>query len=52
MLDFDRRVIIVYGIPPSDDISTSSRVGHDISKLRLHFSKILAEDESVSLCKA
>ncbi len=43
---------MVYGIPPSDDPSPSSRVGYDTSKLRLHFSKILAEDESVSECKA
>ncbi len=43
---------MVYGIPPSDDPSPSSRVEYDISKLRLYLSKILAEDESVSVCKA
>ncbi len=52
MLDFDHRDIMVYGIPASDDPSPSTRVEHDISKLRLYFSKILAEDESVSVCKA
>ncbi len=52
MLDFDRRAIMVYGIPPSDDPSPSTRVEYDISKLRLYFSKILAEDEFVSVCKA
>ncbi len=30
----------------------STRVEHDISKLRMYFRKILAEDESVSVCKA
>ncbi len=44
MLDFDRRAIMVYGIPPSDDPSPSTRVEYD--------SKILAEGESVSVCKA
>ncbi len=48
MLDFDRRAIMVYGIPPSDDPCPSTRVEYEISKLRLYFSKILAEYESVS----
>ncbi len=52
MLDFDRRGIMVDGIPPSGDPSPSTRVEYDISKLRLYFSKVLAEDESVSVCKA
>ncbi len=52
MLDFDHRAIMVYGIPASDDPSPSTRVEHDISKLRMYFIKILAEDESVSVCKA
>ncbi len=52
MLDFDRRAIMVYGIPPSGDPSTSTRAEYEISKLRLYFSKILAEYESVSECKA
>ncbi len=52
MLDFDHRAIMVYGIPASDDPSPSTWVEHDISKLRLYFSQILAEDESVSVCKA
>ncbi len=52
MLDFDHRAIMVYGILASDDPSPSTRVEHDISKLRLYFSKTLAEDESVSVCKA
>ncbi len=52
MLDFDRRAIMAYGIPPSDDPSPSTRVEYDIPKLRLYFSKLLAEDESVSMCKA
>ncbi len=43
---------MVYGIPHSDDPSPSTRVEYNISKLRLYFSKILAEDESVSVCKA
>ncbi len=42
----------MYGISPSDDPSHSSRVEHDKSKFRLSFSKILAEDKSVSVCKA
>ncbi len=42
----------MYGISPSDDPSHSSRVEHGISKFRLSFSKILAEDKSVSVCKA
>ncbi len=42
MLDFDRRAIIVYGISPSEDPPPLSRC----------FSKILAENESVSVCKA
>ncbi len=52
MLDFDHRAIMVYDIPASEDPSPSIRVEHDISKLRLYFRKILAEDESVSVCKA
>ncbi len=52
MLDFDNRAIMVYGIPALGDPSPSTRVEHDISKLRRYFSKILAEDESVSVCKA
>ncbi len=52
MLDFDRRAIIVYGISPSEDPPPLSRVEHDISKLKLCFSKILVENESVSVCKA
>ncbi len=52
MLDFDHRAIMVYGIPASDDLSPSTRVEHDISKLRMCFSKILAEDESLPVCKA
>ncbi len=52
MLDFDHRAIMVHGIPPSDDPSPSSRVEYGIPKLRLYFSKVLAEDESVSVCKA
>ncbi len=52
MLGFDHRAIMVYGIPASDDPSSSAQVEHDISKLRMYFSKILAEDESVSVCKA
>ncbi len=50
MVVFDRRVIMVYGIPPSDDPSPSSLVEYEISKLRLYFSKILAEDETASVC--
>ncbi len=50
MVDFDRRVIMVYGIPPSDGPSPSSLVAHEISKLRLYFKKKLAEDETVSVC--
>ncbi len=49
MLDFDHRAIMVYGIPASDDPSPSTRVEHDISKLRLYFSKTMAEDDSVSV---
>ncbi len=52
LLDFDRRAIMIYGIPPSDDPSPSIHVGYDMSKLRLYFSTILAEDESVPECKA
>ncbi len=52
MLDFDHRAIMVYDIPASDDPSPSTRVEHDISKLRMHFSKILAEDVSVSVYNA
>ncbi len=52
MLDFDHRAIMVYGIPASDDPSPSTRVEHDISKLRMYFCKILTKDESVSVCKA
>ncbi len=52
MLESDYQVIIGYGIPSSDDPSSSSRVEHEISKLRLYFSTILAEDETVSMCKA
>ncbi len=52
MLVFNRRAIMVSGISPSDDPSPSTRVENDISKLRLYFSKVLAEDESVSVCKA
>ncbi len=48
MLDFDSGAIMVYGIPASADPSPSTRVEYDISKLRLYFSKVLAEDESVS----
>ncbi len=51
MLDFDRRAIMVYGIPPSDDLAPLPWVEYDISKLRLYFSKVLSEDESVSVCK-
>ncbi len=40
------------GTSPSDDPSYSSRVQHVISKFRLYFSKILAEDESLSVCRA
>ncbi len=43
---------MVYGIPASNDPSPSTRVEHDISKLSMYFSKILTEDESVSVCKA
>ncbi len=50
MVDFDRRVIMVYGISTSDDPSPSSLVEYEISKLRLYFSKILAEDETASVC--
>ncbi len=42
MLDFDRRAIIVYGISPSEDPPP----------LSLCFSTILAENESVSVCRA
>ncbi len=52
MLDFDHRAIMVYGIPASNDPSPSTRVEHDISKLRMYISTILTEDESVSVCKA
>ncbi len=52
MLDFDRRAIMLYGIPASDDPSPSTRVEYDISKLRLYFTKVLAEDESVSVCNS
>ncbi len=52
MLDFDRRAIMEYGILASDDPSPSTRVEHNIPKLRLHFSKVLAKDEFVSVCKA
>ncbi len=52
MLDFDHRAIMVYGIPASDDPSPSTRVEHNISKPRMCFSKILAEDVSVSVCKS
>ncbi len=41
-LDFDRRAIVVYGISPSEDPPPLSRC----------FSKTLAENESVSVCKA
>ncbi len=51
MLEFDHRAIMVNGIPASDDPSPSTRVEHDSSKLRMNSSKILAEDESVSVCK-
>ncbi len=53
MLDFDRRAIIVYGISPSEDPPPPlSRVEHALAKLKQCFSKILAENESVSVCKA
>ncbi len=52
MLDFDLRAIMVYGIPASDGPSPSTRVEHNISKPRMYINKILAEDESVSVCKA
>ncbi len=52
MLDFDHRTIMVYGIPAPDDPSPTSRVEYDISKLKLYFSKVLAKDESVSVCEA
>ncbi len=52
MLHFDRRAMIVYGISPSEDLPPLSRVEHDISKLKRCFSKIFAENESVSVCKA
>ncbi len=51
MLDFDHLAIMVYGIPASDDPSPSTQVEHNISKLRMYFSRIFAEDESVSVCK-
>ncbi len=43
---------MVYCIPSPDDPSPSTHEDYDISKLRLYFSKILAEDEFVSVCKA
>ncbi len=52
MLHFDHLAIMVYGIPASDDPSPSTQVEHNISKLRMYFSIIFAEDESVSVCKA
>ncbi len=52
MLDFVHLAIMVYGIPASIDPYPSIRVEHDISKLRMYISKILTEDESVSVCKA
>ncbi len=52
MPDFHRRAIMVYGIPPLNDPSPSSCVEHDISKLRLYFSTMLAEDGTVSVCMA
>ncbi len=52
MQDFDHRAIMVYGNPASNDPSPSTRVEHDISKLRMYFSKVLTEEESVSVCKA
>ncbi len=52
LLDFDRRAIMVYGIPASDDPSPSTRVEYDISRLRFYFRNVLTEDESVSVCKA
>ncbi len=52
MLDFARRAIMISSIPPLDDPSPSTSVEYDISKLRLYFGKILAEDESVSVCMA
>ncbi len=51
MLDFDHRAIMVYGIPASDGPSPSTQVEYEIPKLRLYFSKVLAEDESVYVCK-
>ncbi len=52
MLDFDSGAIMMYGIPASADPSPSTREEYDISKLRLYFSKVFDEDESVSVCKA
>ncbi len=52
LLDIEHRAIMVHDIPALDDPSASTRLEHDISKLRMYFSKILAEDESVSVCKA
>lgn len=52
MPDIDDRAVIVLGIQPSENALPSTSRHHDLSQLRPYFSKILAEVESVSVCKA